>query len=394
MYYKYYGLREKPFSLAADPKFLYYSLSHKEAFAQMMYTASQDSGFMVLTGEVGTGKTIMINALIDRLPRQYRVAKIYHTALNPEGLVQSICKEFGLDFLNSPLSHLILKIQDFLKWTHHSGEHSILILDEAQNLNAETLEEIRMLSNFESAHKKILQIILVGQPELEEKMWEKNLRQLRERVSLRYRLRKLSLDDTIRYIQHRLTVAGRMNGRIIFTNPAMRRVHALSDGVPRRINILCDNAMLMGYAENYKHIDEDTVRKVGYYNQKEESIPEFVEHDFTPPPIRIKEKKVAIPEGHAAFQASRTTAAVASASTARLEKRIKELQQHYNGNGSFDYKKFHSFMQQYLETNHLAITKKSNFGKTFTKVFFGFTLLVLSFLTAIYIAIHFNIIKY
>lgn len=190
MYFNYYGLKEKPFSLSADPRYLYYSRSHKEALAQMIYAASEDAGFLILTGEVGTGKTIMINALIDRLPKEYRVAKIYHSALSPKGLIENICKEFNIDFSNSSISQLVLKIQDFLKWTHTSGERSILILDEAQNLTAETLEEIRLLSNFEAAHKKVMQIFLIGQPELEEKLWSNDLRQLRERISLKYRLQK------------------------------------------------------------------------------------------------------------------------------------------------------------------------------------------------------------
>ena len=182
MYFNYYGLKEKPFSLSADPKYLFYSRSHKEALAQMIYAASEDSGFFILTGEVGTGKTMMINSLVDRLPNDYRVAKIYHTALNPKGLIQNICKEFGLDYINVPTSQLILKIQDFLKWTHNAGEKSLLILDEAQDLNPETLEEVRLLSNFEANHKKILQIFLVGQQELEEKLSHQNLRQFREKV--------------------------------------------------------------------------------------------------------------------------------------------------------------------------------------------------------------------
>ena len=145
MYFNYYGLKEKPFSLSADPRYLYYSGSHKEALAQMIYAASEDAGFLILTGEVGTGKTLMINALTERLPKEYRVAKIYHTALDPEGLIQNICKEFNIDYTNKSLSQLVLKIQDFLKWTNTAGERSILILDEAQNLTSETLEEIRLL---------------------------------------------------------------------------------------------------------------------------------------------------------------------------------------------------------------------------------------------------------
>ncbi len=190
-------------------------------------------------------------ALIDRLPKDYRVAKIYHTALNPKGLIQNICKEFGLEYLNVPISQLILKIQDFLKWTHNAGEKSLLILDEAQDLNPETLEEVRLLSNFESNHKRILQIFLVGQQELEIKLAKPNLHPFRERVSLRYKLRKLAREETYRYIAHRLAVAGRQINKAIFTKEAIDEIHHMSSGIPRRINIIGENSLLMGYAENY-----------------------------------------------------------------------------------------------------------------------------------------------
>jgi hypothetical protein len=241
-------------------------------------------------------------------------------------------------------------------------------------------------------HKKVLQIFLVGQPELEENLWNKNLRQMRERVSLKYRLKKLDRDETVHYIQHRLTVAGRTNGRTIFTAPAMKSVYELSDGIPRRINILCENALLMGYAENFKHIDEDTVKKVGYYNQNDESIPEFIENEFTPQPLRIDTAAPPKPMPTATKQQT-TPSPAREASIKQVEKRLEELRQKSKNNGAFDYKKFQSYMHQYLETNQLSITQKSNTASTILKITFAFLLLVISFLTAIYVAMQMGIIK-
>jgi general secretion pathway protein A len=376
MYFKYYGLSEKPFSLSADPRYIYYSNSHKECFAQMAYTATQDSGFMILTGEVGTGKTIMINALIDRLPKRYRVAKIYHTALNPEGLVQNICKEFGLQFLDSSLSQLILKIQDFLKWTHDSGEKSILILDEAQNLNPDTLEEIRLLSNFEAAHQKILQVFLAGQPELEEKLWAKNLRQLRERVSLRYHLKKLDRQESEQYIRHRLKVAGLPTGRSLFADSALEKIYALSDGIPRRINILCDNALLMGYAENYKIIDAEMVRKVGYYNQVEEKIPEMIERSNILPGFSSRTEDGAL---------RHTAAHTATPAKSEIPKS--------GGNGTMDYSQFQDYMTRFLDDNQLYITRRPGTGKQVLNTILIIILLIVIFLGTLQIASYLGLFK-
>lgn len=295
MYFNYYGLKEKPFSLSADPKYLFYSRSHKEALAQMIYASSEDSGFFILTGEVGTGKTMMINTLIDRLPKDYRVAKIYHTALNPKGLIQNICKEFGLEYINIPISQLILKIQDFLKWTHNAGEKSLLIMDEAQDLNPETLEEVRLLSNFESNHKKILQIFLVGQQELDAKLAHQSLRQFRERVSLRYKLTKLAREETYRYVAHRLAIAGRQTNKAIFTKEAIDEIHHISLGIPRRINIIGENSLLMGYAENYPIIKGSIIRKVADYRPTEESFTDLVDRELDIPTFSTPMMKTTSP---------------------------------------------------------------------------------------------------
>lgn len=401
MYFNLYGLKEKPFSLSADPRYLYFSRSHKEALSQMIYAASEDSGFLVLTGRVGTGKTIMINTLIDRLPKDYRVAKIYHTALNPKGLVQNICKEFGLDFRYKTTSQLVLSIQDFLKWTYDAGERSLLILDEAQDLNTETLEEVRLLSNFESDHKKILQMFLVGQPELEKNLEKEELRQFKERVSLNYRLSKLDREETFKYIACRLAVAGEKDVNAIFTKQAIDEIHELCDGIPRRINILCENALLMGYAENCKVINVDIIKKVSEYHPAEENFADVVERELNLPALNgVKAKKastspvtddIKIIPPQSARRRSEPDTTVKATPPGRTGERGGTAR--IGGNGSFDYKNFQSFMDEYLYSNQMTISQKSSVGKILFYTFTGFMLLVLSFLTAIYIAIEFGIIK-
>jgi general secretion pathway protein A len=427
MYFNYYGLKEKPFSLSADPKYLFYSRSHKEALAQMIYASSEDSGFFLLTGEVGTGKTMMINTLIDRLPKDYRVAKIYHTALNPKGLIQNICKEFGLEYLNIPISQLILKIQDFLKWTYNAGEKSLLILDEAQDLNPETLEEVRLLSNFESNHKKILQIFLVGQEELETKLSKQNLRQFRERVSLRYKLTKLAREETYRYIAHRLAVAGRQANKAIFTKEAIDEIHEMSTGIPRRINIIGENALLMGYAENFPIIKGSIIKKVAEYRPAEESFTDLVEREldipaFNTPMIKtvspnpmIDNFKVSSPRVNPA-QAAASKAASKDPRSSRItpvsnsttipkppvDRRqgsaprvpiIKKDPEKIGGNGPFDYAYFQSLMDDYLKANQFEVVKKTTTGSKVFKGMIAVTAMVLSFLLAIYIAMQLGIIN-
>ncbi len=429
MYFNYYGLKEKPFSLSADPKYLFHSRSHKEALSRMIYAASEGSGFFILTGEVGTGKTMMINTLIDRLSKDYRVAKIYHTALSPKGLIQNICKEFGLKYLNIPISEMILKIQDFLKWTHNAGEKTLLILDEAQDLNPETLEEVRLLSNFESNNKRILQIFLVGQQELERKLANQNLRQFRERVSLRYKLKKLAREETYRYIAHRLAVAGRQINKAIFSKEAIDEIHHMSSGIPRRINIIGENSLLMGYAENYPIIKVSIIRKVADYRPAEESFTDLVEREldiptFSTPMVKtsspnpmIDTFKVSAPRANPA-QAAATRAASKDPVSARITPvsnsttkpkppaapgqapapaaappQIRRDPAKTGGNGPFDHAYFQSLMDDYLESNQFEVVKKASTGSKVLKGAMTFIAMVLSFLLAIYIAMQLGIIN-
>ncbi len=403
MYFEHYGLKEKPFSLAADPRYLYYSRSHQEALAQMIYAATEDSGFLILTGEIGTGKTILINTLIDRLPKEYRVAKIYHTALNPKGLVQNICKEFGLEYLHLPTSQLILKIQDFLKWTHNAGERSLLILDEAQDLNTETLEEVRLLSNFEADHKKILQIFLVGQPELEKNLAKEELRAFRERVSLKYRLKKLDHRETIRYMARRLAVAGQPSLKAIFTEEAVDEVHKIAGGIPRRINILCENALLMGYTQSRIIIDRDIIKQIADHRPVDESFTEYAERELqmpvfgkpriansTPSPA-VKHPKASPPQSSRtpARPKTSTTTVAPNTNIARGNNNVTRA----SGNGAFDYKQFQKYMNLYLNSNDLHISKRSKPGRIIFGIISGLILMILAILVAIQLAVQFVIIK-
>ena len=264
MYLDFYGIKEKPFTLSPDPRYLFYSHWHKEALSQMIYAITQQHGSMVLTGDVGTGKTTWINALLHCLPKNLSICKINHTILSPKALIQIICREFGIDIKNKSQVELTFELHEYLESNHRAGKKSILILDEAQNLGENVLEEIRLLSNFEAEQEKFLQIILVGQPELDVKLSNMKLRQLLERVSFKFRLERLNLEETRSYINLRLKVAGSQNGSELFETDSINKIHFLSGGVPRCINILCDHALLEGYLTNSYIINSRMIKSMGF----------------------------------------------------------------------------------------------------------------------------------
>lgn len=217
---------------------------------------------MVLTGEVGTGKTTLINALKQYLPGRYLVANISHNSVTSKGMIQSICREYDVPYAGQTQAELIFKLDEHLRRSFFAGRKCILILDEAQNLKDDVLEEIRLLSNFEGHQKKYLQMLLVGQPELDAKLDNHKLRQLRDRISFHFRLRALSRTETKLYIHHRLTLACKRSLGSTFTDDALDRIFLYSKGVPRQINILCNNALLCGYAKNSLKIDSTMVENV------------------------------------------------------------------------------------------------------------------------------------
>src|SRR6266403_1379245 len=279
LYQTHFGLREAPFNITPDPSFLYLSASHREGLAQLTYGIRARKGFVVLTGEVGTGKTTLIHALLNDLNGSCQTGLIFSTIVNPVDLLRSVCEEFGLIETKKPLREIhdyLVSLNEFLLENYRKGESCALIIDEAQNLSAEILESIRLLSNFETSKDKLLQILLVGQPELAIRLNSPELRQLKQRVMLRHHLRSLSLQECCEYVSNRLKIAG--GDGTIFTPNAVESIHAYSGGIPRIVNVLCDNALLTGYALGRKEVDTGIIREVA----EDLSITTNVEARFRP----------------------------------------------------------------------------------------------------------------
>jgi general secretion pathway protein A len=256
MYHSYFGIEEQAFSIAVNPRYMYMSAQHREALAHLLYGV-RSGGFVMLTGEVGTGKTTTIRCLLEQLPANADVAMVMNPAANARDLMCSICDEFGLtyDVDETNIKVLTDMLYAFLLKNHSDGRNSIVLIDEAQLLRISTLEQIRLLTNLESNTEKMLQIILVGQPELNELLAKPALRQLSQRITARYHLRPLSVDETAAYIRHRLMVAGMPPGRDPFPLNVVRKVHAISGGIPRLINILCDRMLLGAYTQDTSQVD-------------------------------------------------------------------------------------------------------------------------------------------
>lgn len=253
MYPEHFGLSEPSFSITPDPHYLYLSREHREALAHLVYGASQSAGFVLLTGEVGTGKTTVCRAFLEQLPERVVVALVLNPALSATELLHTVCDEFGIQVTAKEAStkHLVDALNRFLLQAHAAGKRPVLMIDEAQNLKPDVLEQIRLLTNLETHKHKLLQIFLVGQPELRTMLQQKRLRQLEQRITARYHLLPLNIRETADYIAHRLAVAG--VSRRVFTRGAIKRVFRFTKGVPRLINILCDRALLGAFAGN-RHV--------------------------------------------------------------------------------------------------------------------------------------------
>ncbi len=261
MYLQYFGLYENPFSIPPDPRYLYLSRGHQEALAHLQYGLGESGGFVQLTGEVGTGKTLLIRALGERLPKDVDVALVLYPVLTVTEFVAAICDELRVlhPGERASLKQLIDALNAHLLQSHARGRRTMLIIDEAQNLSREVLEQIRLLTNLETTKQKLLQIILIGQPELAGLLAQPDLRQLAQRITARYRLTALTREETCYYIAHRCRVAG---GRASLLNlAAMRRVHALSGGIPRLINIICDRSLLGAYTREKTVVDTGIVNR-------------------------------------------------------------------------------------------------------------------------------------
>ena len=265
MYAKFFGLQQEPFSIAPDPRYLFMSERHREALAHLLYGVRGGGGFVLLTGEIGAGKTTVCRCFLEQIPERCNVAYIFNPKLTVTELLKTICDEFHVEH-DVPANGIetvkqyIDPLNAFLLRTHATGQNNVLIIDEAQNLSAEVLEQLRLLTNLETSERKLLQIILIGQPELRDMLARPELEQLAQRVIARFHLEALSEAETGEYISHRLGVAG-YAGPLLFDRKALRRIHTLARGVPRRVNLLCDRALLGAYAQGRKSVDLATLNK-------------------------------------------------------------------------------------------------------------------------------------
>jgi general secretion pathway protein A len=261
VYTAHFGLTELPFSITPDPRYLYMSDRHREGLAHLLYGIGEGGGFVQLTGEVGTGKTTLCRCLLEQVPAEVDVALILNPKLTDVELLAAVCDELRIAYPPGTESRKLLvdKLYQYLLEAHSRGRRTVLIIDEAQDLAPDVLEQIRLLTNLETSTRKLLQIILIGQPELIRMLGRDDLRQLAQRVVARYHLRPFSAEDTRAYIRHRLEVAGQ-KGKI-FSEAAMRRVHVASRGIPRLINAICDRALLGAYAQDKHRVDAATMRR-------------------------------------------------------------------------------------------------------------------------------------
>ena len=260
MYLDYYGLKEPPFNITPNPRFLFYSAKHREAFNHMLYGIQERKGFIQITGEVGSGKTTLCRALLDQLGRNFSTALILNPPLDPQELVKAVAMEFGLDINGLDRLETMAQLNNFLLSEAEKGRDCVLIIDEAQNLSNELLEQVRMLSNLETDDRKLLQIVLLGQPELRDRLNHSHLRQLRQRITVRYHLRPLRQVELGQYVQHRLNVSGAQSPPA-FTTPALWRLYNYTKGIPRLINAVCDKCLLAGYVEQSPRIDFSLVSR-------------------------------------------------------------------------------------------------------------------------------------
>ena len=289
MYASYFGMSQEPFSIAPDPRYLFMSERHREALAHLLYGISGGGGFVLLSGEIGAGKTTVCRCLLEQIPRRTNVAYIFNPRLTVLELLQSVCEEFGVslppgvDETRATVKRYLDPLNQFLLKTHAVGQNNVLIIDEAQMLSAKVLEQLRLLTNLETSERKLLQIILIGQPELRDMLARPELEQLAQRVIAHYHLEALTEAETEAYIGHRLAIAG-MKTATPFDAAALRRIHQLSRGVPRRINLLCDRALLGAYTLGKAVVDRTIVDKAaGEVFQKEKGLLTPAARSLKPP---------------------------------------------------------------------------------------------------------------
>lgn len=265
MYAEYFGLKQEPFSIAPDPHYLFMSERHREALAHLLYGIRGGGGFVLLSGEIGAGKTTICRCFLEQMPEHCRVAYIFNPKLTVADLLKTICHEFQIPVQHTGIGPATIKdhldpLNEYLLASHAKGQQNILIIDEAQNLTPHVLEQLRLLTNLETAERKLLQVILIGQPELRQMVARPELEQLAQRVIARFHLGALTEVETRQYIQHRMGIGG-LRGPMPFSAGALQRIHAITRGVPRRINLLCDRSLLGAYANGLPRVDEAVVNK-------------------------------------------------------------------------------------------------------------------------------------
>jgi general secretion pathway protein A len=277
MYCNFFGFSEKPFDVTPDPKFLYLTPSHREMLASIKYGIQERRGFITIMGEVGTGKTTMLNAVWEQLEKNIKVAFIFNTDISFKQMLIMILMELGAieSGKNLTKADAVQRLNDFAIDQLSLGGNVVLIVDEAQNLNQCSLENLRLLSNLETSKNKLVQIVLSGQPELDATLRRQELRQLAQRISLRRYAKPLDENESYEYIAHRLKVAN-YNGPPLFDSSTLRLIWEYSEGIPRKINILCDNALLIGYAEEKKQIEDaiikEAIRDLSYSPYQENGV--------------------------------------------------------------------------------------------------------------------------
>ncbi len=260
MYKNFFGLKEKPFNVTADPNFLFFSKKHREAFDHLIYGIKERKGFIEITGEIGTGKTTLCRALLNQLDEKRRTAFIFNSNLPDVQLLLAIATDFGLLIKPKTKINILSELNKFLIEQLKLGYNVVLIIDEAQNLKATQLEQIRLLSNLETDKEKLIQIVLVGQPELKTKLDSPGLEQLRQRIAVRYHILPLEKEEVDDYIYHRLHVAG-CDGNVQFEPDAISEIYDYSGGIPRLINVVCDKALLLGFVLETKAISADMIKR-------------------------------------------------------------------------------------------------------------------------------------
>ena len=261
MYENFFGLEEKPFQILSDPAYLFMSKTHESAYTHLEYGILENKGFVVITGEIGSGKTTLINYLLEKIEGNIQTALINNTLIKSGNLIKLLCQDFEIDIKGLDDSELLMAFYQFLIRQYSENNRVILIIDEAQNLTMETLEEIRMLSNFELDKQHLFQVILVGQPQLRFKLRQKALEQLAQRISVHYHISGLDEEEVKSYIQYRLKIAGAQDIDI-FMDDALDAIYIFSRGIPRLINILCDTALVYAFADGLKKVNREIIQAV------------------------------------------------------------------------------------------------------------------------------------